>query len=153
MGNIFDSMFDDYINMLYATGGHDWTHLNNGTEMYYYKDKVYYEGQSCFKHSENGRLYFVEGNKIVLADKDYKKIGYTLSLNLAVYLLDRADGKVYSIMFDTSDNRNKFVIVTNKGVYDYYDTNNFHSNYSLILYLCKAFKNEMEKYKLKELNP
>lgn len=152
MENIFDICFDNYINLLYATGGHNWTSLNNGTAMYYYNDKVYYEGKDCFNDGTYGYLYFIVDNKVVKANKDYKKIGYVLSLNLAIYLLERADGKIYSVNLDR-EIYSKFVISTNKGVYEYYDTANFYQNQKLIEYLCKAFEKEMNEYKLKELNP
>ena len=151
--NVFDNFHDKYIHMLYATGGHAWTSLKNGTEMFYYEGKVYYEGRGCFKHPQTGRLYLLVDDKLVIPGKNIKQIGYTLSLNLAVYLLARADGKVYSIEYDTSESRYFFVIVTNKGVYTYNDTNNFYDNYHLIEYLCEAFKDDMEKYKLTDPNP
>ncbi len=149
--NYFDNFFERYINMLYATGGHQWTTLNNGTEMFYYNDKVYYEGRDCFKDSQYGYLYFVVDNKVKRGFKDYKKIGYSLSLNLAIYLLEKADGKIYSVVLDrTLSGPSPFIISTNKGVHYYHDTNNIYQNQELIEYLCESFKCEIEKYKLKE---
>lgn len=114
--------------MLYASGGHMSTSLNNGTPIYLYEGEVYYGGRDCFKDSKYGYLYFIKRNEegAMLATKasnNYKQIGYDLSLNLAIYLLREADGEVYNIIPLTRG----FRIFTPLGSYVYID-GNFYEN-------------------------
>jgi len=140
--------FEKYCNLLYASGGHMWTSLNNGTAMYLYEGEVYYEGRDCFKDAKYGYLYFItrddEGKMLAnKASKNYKKIGYELSLNLAIYLLKKADGEVYNIV----PMERGFRIFTPIGTYHYHD-GNFYENQEIIDRLCVAFGEDLKKYPL-----
>jgi len=140
--------FERYCNLMYAAGGHMWTSLNNGTAMYLYEGEVYYEGRDCFKDSKYGYLYFITRNddgQMVAnkAGKNYKQIGHELSLNLAIYLLRRADEEVYNVV----PVERGFRIFTQIGTYHYHD-GNFYENREIIDRLCVAFEEDLKKYPL-----
>jgi hypothetical protein len=140
--------FERYCNLMYAAGGHMWTSLNNGTAMYLYEGEVYYEGRDCFKDAKYGYLYFITRNddgQMVAnkAGKNYKQIGHELSLNLAIYLLRRADEEVYNVV----PVERGFRIFTPIGTYHYHD-GNFYENREIIDRLCVAFEEDLKKYPL-----
>ena len=147
-----EDIFEKYLRLIYATGGHQSASLRNGVGVYLHKGDIYYEGNGCFKHRSFGYLYFIDevDGKFTLTRatrENYIEVGYMFSLNLAIYLLEKADGNVRNVVFDSTGTRSFFRIYTDKGSYVYYDSNHFE-NREIIEYLYESFSLDIEKYPL-----